>query len=509
MPNKLDRCVEQVMTDLRKRPRYAGMNDKVLKPHAFAICNASISKKGGAMEYGYLTSLSDVEIPERVNAMRVGTFNHPVYGEIELSQERLQRFADNVNAKVRGIDPDIDYDHKAKDGKAAGWVRSAEVDGDKLWLTIEWTEPAKEAIQNKEYRYFSPEYLDIWEDSTGQEYEDVLAGGALTNRPFLKDLVPLNFSEYARDGIAYKIGEDFYTFEGGEWNHLTDEQIYRDIPASERKKASSGDFAGKNRSFPILKPADVMAAVRSMGRAGADNYDTATLKANIIRIAKRKGWAKYLPASWQSNSNEEVTLDPKKFAEVLGLEYTEGDDEFEQTVLDKLTEVKSLTETQAAELKTLKDAKTNEAEEAKAFAEQFPEIAKQRDEDSKRLAELERTNKLMETDTRINDWKVGKNAIPPAAHDAIRDFRMDLDADKAAKFDEIVAKFKEVGLVDLEKESGGSGDPTDTDAVHKFMELVDKLYADNKDKDGYDYSKALDEAKATAPDLAQAYVRGA
>jgi len=84
----------------------------------------------------------------------------------------------------------------------------------------------------------------------------------------------------------------------------------RFISKGERDKADSGDFAGKGKSFPILKAGDVMAAVRSMGRAGASNYDTATLKRNIIRIAKKKGWASSLPKSWQSGNSEAARRQP-------------------------------------------------------------------------------------------------------------------------------------------------------------------------------------------------------
>lgn len=79
----------------------------------------------------------------------------------------------------------------------------------------------------------------------------------------------------------------------------------RFISQAERDKADSGDFAGKGKSFPILKAADVMAAVRSMGRAGSGNYDTATLKRNIIRIAKKKGFTSSLPKSWQGGGSKE------------------------------------------------------------------------------------------------------------------------------------------------------------------------------------------------------------
>lgn len=75
----------------------------------------------------------------------------------------------------------------------------------------------------------------------------------------------------------------------------------RFISKDERDAADASDFAGKGKSYPILKPGDVMAAVHAMGRAGSDNKSTNALKAAIIRIAKRKGWAKYLPKAWQGD----------------------------------------------------------------------------------------------------------------------------------------------------------------------------------------------------------------
>ena len=79
----------------------------------------------------------------------------------------------------------------------------------------------------------------------------------------------------------------------------------RFISKGERDAMSSEDFAGKNKSFPLKVASDVMAAVRSIGRAGADNFSPSTIKANIIKIAKRKGWTKYLPKAWQTDGAKE------------------------------------------------------------------------------------------------------------------------------------------------------------------------------------------------------------
>lgn len=156
--------------------------------------------------YGYWVDLQTAKLSETdegswIQAFPEGTYQHPVYGEMKFDAPRLKRFADSVASKVRGIDPDIDYDHKMFSGEAAGWVRKAEYTaGEGLRILVEWTPKARAAIANKEYRYFSPEFTSEWEHpKTGKVHEDVLNGGALTNRPFLKDILPVNLSELVLD----------------------------------------------------------------------------------------------------------------------------------------------------------------------------------------------------------------------------------------------------------------------------------------------------------------------
>lgn len=79
--------------------------------------------------------------------------------------------------------------------------------------------------------------------------------------------------------------------------------LERKIPKSERDNASAGSFAGKGKSFPILKPEDVAAAAHALGRAGSGNYSTDVIKKNIIRIAKEKGWTSQLPHAWQDDAS--------------------------------------------------------------------------------------------------------------------------------------------------------------------------------------------------------------
>jgi hypothetical protein len=154
------------------------------------------------IRFGYYADLRTIQLDEQgrgwIQAMRVGSYLHPLHGKLDFSLERVMRFADSVRNKVRGIDLDVDYDHKmdpTKGHEAAGWIKDAKVEGDALYLLVDWTQTALGKIKEGAYRYFSPEFKSKWTDAAGVEHQDVLFGGGITNRPFLKDLLPLNLSE--------------------------------------------------------------------------------------------------------------------------------------------------------------------------------------------------------------------------------------------------------------------------------------------------------------------------
>jgi phage I-like protein len=166
--------------------------------------------------FGYLVDLRGLgfdeiggDLTSWVQAAPIGSWNHPEYGKIEFTPDRIQRFASNVNGNVRGQELDIDYDHKERSGEAAGWVQKAEARPNGLWLQVKWTQAAAEKIRSGAYRYFSPEFVDEWEHPQGGKYHDVLFGGGLTNRPFLKGILPVNLSE-------------MFTKQGGEMTQPTD-----------------------------------------------------------------------------------------------------------------------------------------------------------------------------------------------------------------------------------------------------------------------------------------------
>src|SRR4051794_331314 len=154
-----------------------------------------------AQQVGYWSDLSAAQFDDDarvtwIQALPIGSYEHPTYGKIEVTPEKVQQLAANVASNVRETELDIDYDHKAKGGEAAGWVKNAEARQNGLWLAVEWTKNAYQKIKDREYKYFSPEFTDEWKHPKTQVvHKNVLFGGGITNRPFLKDILPLNMSE--------------------------------------------------------------------------------------------------------------------------------------------------------------------------------------------------------------------------------------------------------------------------------------------------------------------------
>lgn len=133
--------------------------------------------------------LSEGQSPE-IQILRVGKFDHPQYGNFEITNKVLSELKDNFDKRVRGIDIAIDYFHKA-DEEAAGWIKELYLSEDQseLWAKVDWTPTASKKLSEREVRYFSPEFAFKWQDpESKQTFNNVLLGGGLTNRPFVKEM---------------------------------------------------------------------------------------------------------------------------------------------------------------------------------------------------------------------------------------------------------------------------------------------------------------------------------
>jgi hypothetical protein len=130
-----------------------------------------------------------------VTVTRTGTFGDPRYGEFEITRKMLAAMVENFDKRTYGQDIFIDVSHKVDNG-AAGKIVELAVEGSKLRARVEWTPFGVEAIKIRSFRYLSAEYHQDWEDrETRTKHGPMLLGAALTIRPVIKHLDPIQLSE--------------------------------------------------------------------------------------------------------------------------------------------------------------------------------------------------------------------------------------------------------------------------------------------------------------------------
>ena len=160
-------------------------------------------------------SKSFKEDSTEIEVMHAGKWEHPNYGTIEIRDEDIDKFVNSFKTNVRKVDLAVDQEHMPEKG-AAGWFKRLQKvyeDGKaKLKATVEWTQLGKQLISDGIFKYFSPEFDFDYEDlETHEHFENVLIGGALTNRPYFKSLAPVALSENMYAGFISKL-----SLKGGE-----------------------------------------------------------------------------------------------------------------------------------------------------------------------------------------------------------------------------------------------------------------------------------------------------
>jgi phage I-like protein len=169
----------------------------------------------------------------------------------------------------------LDYEHLSASpdappgySRAAGWLKpvAGEIEdfpgGRKiLWGWAEFTPACLAAIRAKEFRYLSPEIHWASKDERGVELGTRLAAAAITNRPFLRDLPPIEIPADAYHDLLERVALTEFT------TRLMD-------PSSVHV---SGDIANSERTTPVMKNFTLrkMTEGEHVGKFGV--YEGATL----------------------------------------------------------------------------------------------------------------------------------------------------------------------------------------------------------------------------------------
>ncbi|MFB6282855.1 MAG: phage protease [Halobacteria archaeon] len=130
-----------------------------------------------------------------------GEWKHPLYGDVEFSDQELAQIKENIESNVLGWEPPVFYGHPERGGAAAeGFLADVEQNEDTLYGIWNVNQDAYQEIQNGRYRYSSSEFMPDYQDkTTGESVGTVLTGMALTNQPFIPNLprnLPLSEEEY-------------------------------------------------------------------------------------------------------------------------------------------------------------------------------------------------------------------------------------------------------------------------------------------------------------------------
>lgn len=129
-----------------------------------------------------------------INLAREVTFHDGFYGKVELTRDKFQSMIRNFEADVYGQKIMLDVAHRSSEG-SAGEIKRLFLDGAKFRGEVEFTDYGLEAVQKRGMVYLSIDFSEDYEDpETRVMHGPVLFGAALTTRPRVKRLDPIELS---------------------------------------------------------------------------------------------------------------------------------------------------------------------------------------------------------------------------------------------------------------------------------------------------------------------------
>lgn len=242
-----------------------------------------------------------------LEAIEAKTYQTPSYGAVPISEEKILNFVNNFHDNVRGQDIATNYDHGvdvSKGNKASGWIRDARYSNGKLMLGVDFTDPARQEIKAGEWKYFSLEWEDEWVDNDGNIFQDVMVGGALTNRPIAKKLMPVNFSEL----FVEQADLEFAVWSTAYVNNLPD-SCFLYIESGGKKDAQGRTEPRSLRHLPF--------------KDASGKVDLPHLRNAIARIPQMSGISDSTKASLQSKAREMLKGMGGSMGESKELEHSE------------------------------------------------------------------------------------------------------------------------------------------------------------------------------------------
>ena len=332
-----------------------------------------------------------------VQLMRTGKFMHPFFEDFEITEEMFKSFKKNFNKKVKKIDLAVDFSHNSH-LEAAGWIRKVELreNNTQLWITVEWTEAARQKILDKEYRYMSADFtIDFVDNETSKKFGPTLNGAALTNRPFIKDmeavLSELDVCDKKRQAIRRILEDQEFNVRLGEalGNRLKELREAKDWSLKDAETAMNGILEGGDitaSTIGQIERGDIETPSAPVMSAFAKIYNV-SLKSLLDLLSKEPGSGRFMEEENIMNSKQlkeyiATLSDDEKKEMGLIKEVTLSDDEAKTKLEASEKENKELSEKLATEKKDrefstmLSDGKACEAQRDSFMKDDVAEFAK-------------------------------------------------------------------------------------------------------------------------------------
>jgi phage I-like protein len=150
-------------------------------------------------------------------------------------------------------------------------------DGKTLWADdVDWTPKAEKKLSERELRYFSPDFAFSWTDpESGKVHKNVLFGGGLTNRPFVKEMQPI-------------VADEKNMKEG---NMKTVEELQTELDAANAQVKTLGEKLKESETLQLSEG----------GKAAELKKQIAELQAQLAKLeGDNKGMAEKLKLSEES-----------------------------------------------------------------------------------------------------------------------------------------------------------------------------------------------------------------
>lgn len=412
-----------------------------------------------------------------IQIMRTGQWDHPQYGQFNISMEDLLQVKDNFDSQKRGVELAVDENHEPNH-KALGWFKELVLHSDALFAKVKLTKLGAELLTQGAYRYFSPEIaFEYTDDETGEKLNNLLVGGAFTNRPFFKNMKPLMASEVSGQTTnIYLFNKKSTTMDNflRVFNDLKDkESISKD--EKEAIEKAFNELSEKEQSAEGCKEAmnEVVAKFTDEGGKGEEPKEEVKEEEKPAEEDGEKKEDEKVEESKEEEKEEEVKEEEKQVDEAKSDE--ESKEEVKEETVKATEEVKTVSYKEYSELKKEVSRLENEARKQQIAARVNGLVFSEKNENGVLLPkEADKTTK-----------------VAMALNEKDREVFFDLIEGRAKLSKSIM--FKEIGADGVDKE--------EVDPAEALIKKAEK-YAE---KNSVDFDVAVKEVAKKNPTLFKAY----